>query len=320
MNFYVCSTPYHIFLSLCHLFSSEEEGYFYLTTHDSKSEELFYTIEKKLRNIDYTVDVKIRKRSIIQDRIRAENIKDLIEYYDINSIIKKSKVYIFPWNPYSLYTISSFIYKKSRNVTLVEDGSNLYAFPKPKKLKLYIKKYIYGVSTEFYKDEKVNSILVQFPRKYPNHLQNKVKYLDVNTYFEKLTDSQKEKIVSLFLPEKDLHLLRSIDSSKSIVILSQPLSEDGLCSEDEKISSYRKLVDKYRTNFNIVLKKHPRERTNYNFDDVLELDGEFPSEVFTMLNFEFEKALGICTSAINLIRAKERLNVDENFFERKKVK
>lgn len=318
MNFYICSTPYHLFISLNHLFSNKKKSIFYLTTHDNNSEKIFRNLELKLTKIDLVEKVIIRKRSLIKERLRLEEIKDNLEYAKIKNDLEGSFVYNFPWNPYSLFTLSNFLYKKSKKLIFMEDGSTLYAWPKPSNLKLFIKKYIYGVSTDFYKDKKLERILVQYPEKYPEHLQDKIEKLDVEYLFKRLTEKEKEIIIKIFLPEKEVERLLQLESGEMIIILTQPLSEDGFVSEEEKRKLYKDIIDQYYDNYNIILKKHPREKTTYDFENVIELSGIFPSEIFTMLELKFKKAIGICTSAITLIDAEEKTNTDEDFLRRKK--
>lgn len=318
MNFYICSTPYHLFVSLCHLYFYREKAIFYLTTHDEKSESIFRAIESRLANVDFVEDVVIRKRSKIRERFRLEEIKDMIEYQKIKKVLNASYVYIFPWNPYSLYTISNFLYRKAEKVVLVEDGSTMYAFPKPNKLQQMIKRYIYGVSTDFHKDKKLTKILVQFPEKYPSHLKEKIEQLDMGILMANLGQNEKETIMKVFLSEQDIVTISEISIKNTVIILTQPLSEDGFTSEEEKRKLYKDIIDEYKKEFNIILKRHPRERTIYSFENVTELDGMFPSEIFTMLDIKFHKAIGICTSAVNLMNADEKINTDENFLKRRR--
>lgn len=87
-------------------------------------------------------------------------------------------------------------------------------------------------------------------------------------------------------------------------------------TEEDKISLYNELVLSNGDAQQIILKKHPRDITNYNFEGVIEIEGDFPTEILTLLGVTFNKAIGVCTSAVNSINAKEAINVDEDFFNR----
>jgi hypothetical protein len=320
MNFYICSTPYHLFISLCHIKIFNVEAILYLSTHDSKSEKIFMQIEERLKKLPLIRSVVIRKRSRLKEKLKIEKFKDYLEYTKFKSYLNSGYLYIFPWNPYSLYTTSNFLYMKAKKVVLVEEGANLYSYPKPNKFKLLVKKYLYGVSTNFFEDEKLEKILVQFPKKYPPHLKNKIEQFNIEELFGGLSQKEKEMIISVFLTEEEVNVLKKLTNNNSVIVLTQPLSEDKFTSEQQKRKLYKEIISKYQGNYQVIIKKHPRERTTYNFENVLELEGDFPSEIFTMLGIRFKKAIGICTSATKLIDADERINTDENFFKRRNEK
>lgn len=312
MDFYVCSTPYHLFISLCNIAINKNKSYIYLSTPEENVLKLFEKYEKNLKNMEYIVGVKLRKRDNFKEKFFIEYINDIKEYRQIKEYIKNSKIYIFPWNPYSLYSVSEYIFKKSKNVILIEDGSNSYLKEPPSRANEWIKKYIYFRNIKFYKEDKVQDIRVQFPEKYPQYLKNKLSRLELQNYYNNIDIHQKNKIINVFDSNIDFNLY----NRKSIIVLTQPLSEDRYITEYKKKELIKEIVDKYRENYKVIIKKHPRENTKYSIDNTLEIEGYFPSEIFTLVDIEFEKAIGICTSAINSINAKEAFNIDEDFFKK----
>jgi hypothetical protein len=318
MNLYVCSTPYHLIISLSHLFFTREKGVIYLTTHDSRSELNFKKLEPRLKELQLVEKVIIRKRNLLLDRIKIEDIRDSLYFPKIKNYLNNGTVYIFPWNPYSLYKIGNFIFKKAKKVILVQDGSNLYSYPEPNKKTLRIKKYLYGIQTQFYSNIKTEKILVEFPDKYPEHLKDKIQEFQPKEMFKKLSKREKEIIIGLFLtPEQAIDLVE-IETSNSVILLTQPLSEDGYITEEEKREMYENLKMEYQDEYKVFIKRHPRERTVYNFENAIEIQGDFPSELFYLMGKTFSKSVGICTSAVNSIEAEQKLNVDENFLKRRK--
>ena len=299
MNFYVCSTPYHLFITLCMINKSDEQNYIYMSTPEDQVFKLFKNYKSKIIEMFNVEDVFIRKRNNLKERLFIEQINDKKEYKRIKSIVENSKVFIFPWHEYGLYSVSEYIFKKSKDVILVEDGGTSYAKEEPSKIEKIIKKYIYFRDIEFYKKEKISKVLVQYPEKFSDKLYNRIEKLDLS------------------------YIVKNIDipflNDNCIVILTQPLSEDGYIKEEEKIEIYKKLANKYNENYNVIIKKHPREKTNYRIEGTRELDGNFPSEIFIILGIQFEKAIGICTGAIKLINAKECINIDEDFFKKMKM-
>lgn len=317
MNFFVCSTPYHIFISLCIIYDKKgENNVFYLTTHDELSEVIFYNVENKLREFSFVDEVIIRKRSRINEKLYIEKAKDHFFNTKAKGLLKGRMLYGFSWNPYSLYSPFNYLYKKAKKVVLIEEGANLYSYLKPSNLKLLTKKYLYGIKTNFYKDNKLEKILVQFPEKYPSHLQYNLEKLDMNLLYKNINPEHKRKIVSLFLNGNEKDKLINIDTTNAVIVLTQPLSEDGYMTEEKKKALYKEIVDNYKSHYNVILKKHPREKTVYNFENVLELEGYFPSEIFVFINLKFQKAIGVCTSAIFQVDAEEKINIDENFFNK----
>ncbi|WLR41586.1 alpha-2,8-polysialyltransferase family protein [Bacillus carboniphilus] len=313
MNLYICSTTYHIYVSLCIHMASRKKGILYLTTNNKKTYKVFLELEKKILQIGLMDEVVIRHRGRLKEHLYIENIIDRNEYKKFKGKVENGTVYNFGWNPYTLFVSSNFLYKKLNNFIFVEDGANVYAFAKPTKRTLLLKKYLYGINSDFYKNEKVKKILVQYPEKYQSHLKNKLEHLNLNSLVSKLSDIEIQKIIQAFVTNDELKKLNALSTDNSIIFLTQPLSEDGFISEKEKITLYKKLVKEYGDGHKIIIKKHPRETTKYCFDNILEIDASFPSELFSLLGIKFSKAIGICTSAINTIDAKEKFNVDEKF-------
>ena len=311
MKFYVCSTPYHLLISLYLIASDNEKSYIYLSTPDENVYKLFKlykeNIEKenKLKNIQA---IYLRKRSNVKERLLLESIIDIKEYKYIKNILKTADVYIFPWHPYGLFSTAEFIFKKSNKVILVEDGANAYIKPKPNKISQYIKKYIYLRDLDFYKNGKVVDVLVQFPDKYPKFI-NKKRKLELNNIINELEKDIKVYIANIFILNLDLSKIKS----DSILLLTQPFSEDKYIKEDEKIKLYKSIIRDYCDGYNVIIKKHPREKTVYNFNNVIEIEGNFPSEIFYLLDIKFKKAIGVCTSAVKTICADEYFNIDEEF-------
>ena len=313
MNFYLCSTPYHLLISLCMIYNNNQKSFIYLSTPDDNVFRLFRKYESEIKKIRNIEKVYLRKRDNFKERFLIENLKDKKELKKIQNYLDDSTVYIFPWHSYGLFSPAEYIFKKSKKVILVEDGANAYLKPKPSKLEQLIKKYLYKRDLEFFYKSKVECILVQYPEKYPNFL-TKVKKLDLEMYFGNLEEDRKLEIANVF----DSNLSTSMFKDNPVIVLTQPLSEDKYIEEQEKVSIYKDIIEKYCKGHEVIIKKHPREKTIYKFKDVKEIEGDFPSEIFCLLNIKFEKAIGICTSAVKFINANEKFNIDEQFLNKLK--
>lgn len=127
--------------------------------------------------------------------------------------------------------------------------------------------------------------------------------LNLNELWKKKTKEEKTKILSCFyIDENFIKKLKK----KKIILFTQPLSEDKILSEEEKLLIYKKIVNKYNVN-DIILKKHPREKTNYSlyFKEVLIIDKKFPAEIYNLMDITFEKGVTLFSTAVLNIKSKE---------------
>ena len=133
----------------------------------------------------------------------------------------------------------------------------------------------------------------------PNELKKKVKKIDIKKLFNSLTNEEKEKLFNIFSLKLDI--LNKIENK--ILLLTQPLSEDGVMIENEKIGLYKDVQKKFKGNF--VIKSHPREQTDYQkyFPDVFILPQNFPAELFLFIDAKLSEVVTIfSTAALNLKR------------------
>ncbi|HRN99884.1 MAG TPA: glycosyltransferase family 52, partial [Flavobacterium sp.] len=109
------------------------------------------------------------------------------------------------------------------------------------------------------------------------------------------------------------------DASVTLII-TQPLSEDSLCKESTKIKLYRSIVNQERAQGkNVYFKSHPREVTQYQFDDpgVLFLPKYFPMEVFNLdQSLGVDKAIAYFSTALyNLKHVQDKVLLGEEFLK-----
>jgi len=71
---------------------------------------------------------------------------------------------------------------------------------------------------------------------------------------------------------------------KSVILITQPLSEDGIISEEEKIALYNSILTNYKMD-EVVIKPHPREKTNWAniFPGTPIITRQVPAELLSMM-------------------------------------
>ncbi len=86
---------------------------------------------------------------------------------------------------------------------------------------------------------------------------------------------------------------------KKWILLTQPFSEDKLISESSKIAMYKKIVDSISDKRNIVIKPHPREKTDYKlfFPEISVLTSKAPIQLFSLCGVRFYNVCTVCSTA-----------------------
>jgi len=141
-------------------------------------------------------------------------------------------------------------------------------------------------------------------REIPDIIKNKVEIIKMKELWDKKTTEEQERILIAFgINFKELENLRA----KRVILLTQPLSEDGYISEEKKIEIYKKYLEGY-INSDIIIKKHPREKTNYKkyLEGVEEFNSNIPSEFFYLLDIKFDVAITLFSSGLNNLEVKKR--------------
>lgn len=139
------------------------------------------------------------------------------------------------------------------------------------------------------------------------------KYVEVprQALVNNLKKEDKDIILKAFV--EDLDSLASIitnNDKKSALILTEPL-----CSLDIREKIFRDIIDRYKGEYNIILKPHPRDELEYagRFPDVCMIQKTVPME---MLNFfegyKIDLVVSVFTeiSALDFAREKVRLGAD----------
>lgn len=104
---------------------------------------------------------------------------------------------------------------------------------------------------------------------------------DLEKLWNEKNAEEKAKIASIFnVDEKSLKLLET----KSVILITQPLSEDGIVSEEDKVKLYKSILKNYDID-QVVIKPHPREKTNWAeiFPGTPIITRQVPAELLSMM-------------------------------------
>lgn len=165
--------------------------------------------------------------------------------------------------------------------------------------------FVYGIKKIYPPlgvSEKVEKIILTGILPIPEVIKSKVEIINIEEKWNSLTKEKQREILSIFNIEiEELEVFKN--SINKVLLLTQPLSEDGIMSEEEKISIYKNILQE-RNIKEVYIKIHPRERTNY----IKELQNikihiikkDFPVEILFLLNINFSKVITLfSTAALN---------------------
>lgn len=129
----------------------------------------------------------------------------------------------------------------------------------------------------------------------PKGLEEKAKVIDLKELWEKKTEVEKDIIKRTFdFGPRILYVVKE----NTTMLFTQPLSEDGITTEEEKIEIYRKVMEKYPED-QIVIKPHPREKTDYReyFPNSYVMKEKYPIELLTIMGINITRAVTLFSTA-----------------------
>lgn len=175
---------------------------------------------------------------------------------------------------------------------VLEDGTANY---EPRSYKRSWKNRLFSIPV-FGVYKNVKKIHLTQKENIPEIIKDKVEIVNINSLWAEKTDKEKEYILNIFnFNIKDVETLLK----KKNILFTQPLSEDGILTEEEKISLYHKIISKYDIS-DLVIKPHPREKTDYKevFKDIYVFKSNIPSELLELLNIRFDKVITLFSTAV----------------------
>lgn len=274
-----------------------------------KEDKIIFLLPKYLKDIKNNLKSRYEVIIIEKEKPKLKNIISFIKYYAyIKKIVKRLEIS----RDFILYgdEIISFILPDENILCRLEDGTGNYitknfeSFSTIKqKMYYYIDAIIFYMffRKKLLRDGEKNKKRID---KYyatemaPKDLEyeKKVERLNLKELWQKKKKEEQEEILDIFNVRKEI--LEKI-KNKKIILFTQPLSEDGIVREEEKIELYKKIIIKYNQE-ELIIKTHPREKTKYEeiFKECLIIKETFPSEILSFIGFKPEKAVTIFSSAV----------------------
>lgn len=200
------------------------------------------------------------------------------------------------------------ILKEKYRYYILEDGLANYNIKDKdiRKKRLNIKEFLFLGAKYNYPsygiDKETKKIYLTGLEKVPEIIEKKVKIINLKNLWNEKNEIEKNKILNIF--KVNLSDVEEFDENK-ILLITQPLSEDRIIDEIEKISIYKEIIEKYGEE-NIILKKHPREKTEYikYFPQAKILPNEFPLELFSLLDFKIKKVVTLFSTSAYAFKGK----------------
>lgn len=315
INTYICHTPYHLLIAITKTLKDHNSDITDLIICNSEviGSDVIERVRANniFRNITVHKDIDseckcIRYCNTINPFSRIRSVRyswpELLDVEKINN----SNVYIF--NDLSAYGIYMNVHKIYYH--LLEDGLDCY------KSDRFVRKFsplhfatllcysLFGVYSQAFGESKY-TIDIEVNEKKGTHFRNyaNVKGVSRKDLMEQLDDNEKNIIVNTFIGDNKIELVQK--DSNACLVLTQPLSEDGIVSEKQQIAIYHEIIDKLNA-YNVYIKIHPREEEKLykeNFPTcTIFAQKNMPIEVISMIpHVYFQKAITIYSTAINTI-------------------
>ena len=260
----------------------------FLLLNSEKLEKIFWIFDDK---------IEIRNKTIKSFKVeRNEGLFDLvkktIKYYfcfkilSIKHNLKNLTVYCFD------HIIGAKFFLKRYEFILLEDGTQNYD---KNTYKRSLKNRLFSIPA-FGVYKNVKKIYLTGLAPIPKEIKDKVEIINLKELWNKKSDKEKEEVLNIFGFNNEI--INNL-KGKNKILYTQPLSEDGIISENEKIKLYRQIVKNYDEK-ELIIKKHPREKTDYKtiFIKAEVLNQSFPAELFDLLDIKFKKAITIFSTAV----------------------
>lgn len=190
---------------------------------------------------------------------------------------------------------------RSYNFTVIEDGLANYF---EKDFLEHVYKTRCGMSPDeslsylpFGWDDSISRIYLAGRAPVPKGIKEKCEIFDIRALWNGKTEEEKRKICYVFGFDLD-YILDIVRKGRDIFLLTQNYAP-ALCTEEQQVSIYRKLLSKYDLR-RVVIKTHPGDSIAYEkyFRDCLVMRENFPFELMYFMQIPIQKIIGIDSTAL----------------------
>lgn len=293
-NIFYVGTVYSLLISIIMKPNLDENLYFF---NEDFSKEIVNKFKNKIVLRKYKESIKLFRYY----KVRNHLYKILNENREK---IKNKEFFIQDHLTYSQFFLNNF----ENNFSLIEDGVGNYITKillgaKEEVRKPYLYKYM-NIIKKYYPtlglSKKIKKIYLTGILPIPKLIENKVEIVNIRDTWEKLSELEQKKILDIFnIKLEKLKELNKLEDK--ILLITQPLSEDRVITEQEKIEIYQEILEQEK-NKTIYIKPHPREKTDYlkvfSKYDIRILEKDFPLELLSFLEIKFSKAITLFSTAV----------------------
>ena len=203
----------------------------------------------------------------------------------------------------------SYLFYENENSNIIEDGLSNYTIEisETHKINPIIDKLLHIMGIYFLNNSEgfgshKNIKNVYLTNELDNPLiKDKVIVIDIDTLWTKLTKKEKDEILSIFNINSEMFNFEG----KTLLILTQPLSQEGHMTLNKELDIYKEIMEKFK-DYQTIIKPHPRDEKNYTkiFPNTTIIEKTFPIEILTLI--------GIKPTVVSSIISNSLLNFEES--------
>ncbi|MBY6198493.1 glycosyltransferase family 52 [Vibrio hangzhouensis] len=298
-NVALIDSNYTLFLYFL-LFNDEVEKTLFIV-----SDGISKCVRDNLINCIYLQDNKFTSFKKIREILR--NVKIILSK-DFRQLRKNRDIVFFGQD----HAWFSFL-GKGRKFILLEDGYDNYAKKPNKGMKRFLLSYLGFPYLEFGRSSNIEKIYLSNILPTPEDISHKVVSVNIDNSWKALSPINKTKLFALFAPNKVHLLTNALNYFDSVLILTQPLNQDGLLSENNKIKYYLEATSHLDGVKDIWFKRHPRDTTDYSSLGWKDFGfSTCPIELLIAMGLQFKKVITYNSTAIYRFPVESRILISKS--------